>query len=176
MKKVVSGWLLAALLLLPVVPARAAGLDLAPYRGKVVYLDFWASWCSPCLQSFPWMKTMQESYGAEGLVILAVNVDRQREAADTFLSRTSPNFKVIYDAENKLFEHYQLIGMPTALLFDRQGVLRTRHVGWHADKRADYEAEIRSLLREKTRQAVASGASAASSANRGSSAIPWSAR
>lgn len=151
MKKLLHRWLLAAILLVPAGAARAEGIDLAPYRGKVVYVDFWASWCSPCLQSFPWMKTMQESYGPEGLVILAVNVDRQREAAEAFLRRTSPNFAVIYDAENKLFEHYQLLGMPTALLFDRQGVLRTRHVGWRAEQRAAYEAEIQALLREKAR-------------------------
>lgn len=151
MKILLRACLLAAILLLPAVAARAEGLDLAPYRGKVVYVDFWASWCSPCLQSFPWMKTIQESYRAEGLVILAVNVDHQREAADAFLRRTTPNFPVIYDAGNKLFDHYQLLGMPTALLFDRQGVLRTRHVGWRAEQRADYEAEIKALLREKAR-------------------------
>lgn len=161
MKRRLCVGLLAAILLLPAIAVRAEGLDLAPYRGKVVYLDFWASWCSPCLQSFPWMKTMQDKHGAEGLVIVAVNVDRQREAADAFLRRTSPNFQIIYDADNKLFDHYQLIGMPTALLFDRQGVLRTRHVGWRADQRAAYEAEIKALLREKTGQARPVGVKAA---------------
>lgn len=160
MKKLLYGGLLAAILLLPACAARAEGLDLGPYRGKVVYLDFWASWCSPCLQSFPWMKTMQDAYGAEGLVIVAVNVDLQRAAADAFLRRTTPNFAVIYDADNKLFDHYQLIGMPTALLFDRQGVLRARHVGWRAEQRAAYEAEIKALLREKPGQATPAGVKA----------------
>lgn len=163
MKKLRRVFLLA-ILLLPTVVLRAEGLDLAPYRGKVVYLDFWASWCSPCLQSFPWMKTMQDSHGAEGLVIVAVNVDHQREAADAFLRRTSPNFQIVYDAENKLFNHYQLLGMPTALLFDRQGVLRTRHVGWRADQRAAYEAEIKALLREKPGQAKPAGVKASAAA------------
>lgn len=164
MKILLRACLLVGTLLLPTVPARAEGLDLAPYRGKVVYVDFWASWCSPCLQSFPWMKTMQDTYGAEGLVILAVNVDHQREAADAFLRRTSPNFAVIYDAESKLFNHYQLIGMPTALLFDRQGILRTRHVGWRAEQRATYEAEIKALLRDKPGQATPAGVRAAAPA------------
>lgn len=164
MMKLLRLCLLAAILLLPTVALRAEGLDLAPYRGKVVYLDFWASWCSPCLQSFPWMKTMQDSYGAEGLVIVAVNVDRQRDAADAFLRRTAPNFQIIYDPENKLFDHYQLLGMPTALLFDRQGVLRTRHVGWRADQRAAYEAEIKALLREKPGQAKPAGVKASAAA------------
>lgn len=164
MKRLRRAFLLAAILLIPGVAARAEGLDLGPYRGKVVYLDFWASWCSPCLQSFPWMKTMQEAYGAEGLVIVAVNVDHQRAAADAFLRRTSPNFQIIYDAENKLFEHYQLLGMPTALLFDRQGVLRTRHVGWRADRRAAYEAEIKALLREKPGHTTPAGVKASAAA------------
>lgn len=164
MKTVRRACLLAAILLVSAFAARAEGIDLGPYRGKVVYVDFWASWCSPCLQSFPWMKTMQGSHGKEGLVILAVNVDRQREAAEAFLGKTQPNFPVIYDAENKLFDHYQLIGMPTALLFDRQGVLRTRHVGWRAEQRAEYEAEIKALLREKPGQAQPAGVQAAAAA------------
>lgn len=134
--------------------AGAQGFELGAYRGKVVYLDFWASWCPPCLQSFPWMKAMQAKYGPDGLVIVAVNVDRQREAADAFLAKTAPNFTITYDPDNKLFEAYQLIGMPTALLFDRQGVLRTRHVGWRADQRDAYEGEISALLREKSPKAT----------------------
>ena len=142
-------YLLAITLLLAPLVGRADELDLGAYRGKVVYLDFWASWCPPCLQSFPWMKKMQDAYGRDGLVIIAVNVDRERAPADAFLLKTSPNFKVIYDPDNKLFEKYQLIGMPTAILFDRKGEIKTRHVGWRAEQRDAYELEIRTLLQEK---------------------------
>lgn len=140
---------LAALLLLPWLAVAAEGFDPAAYRGKVVYLDFWASWCPPCLQSFPWMKKMQDTYGREGLVVIAVNVDHDRQAAEAFMKKTTPNFKVVYDSENKLFDAYQLIGMPTAILFDREGKQRTRHVGWKPADSASYEASIKALLREK---------------------------
>ena len=150
MKTKVRYGLIAAFFIWPLL-VRAEGFDPTPYRGKVVYLDFWASWCSPCLQSFPWMNAMQAKYGKAGLVIIAVNVDRQRQAADAFLHKTSPNFTVTYDPDNTLFEAHQLIGMPTALIFDRRGVLRSRHVGWSAEQRETYEAEIRALLREKVR-------------------------
>lgn len=149
MKAIKRRILLSALLLLPALAMAAEGFDLAAYRGKVVYLDFWASWCSPCLQSFPWMKQVQERHGRDGLVIVAVNVDHDRQAADAFVKKTAPNFKLVYDSENKLFDSYRLLGMPTAILFDRSGKERSRHVGWRAEDRASYEAAIQSLLREK---------------------------
>src|SRR5689334_21183120 len=60
-------------------------LDLSPLRGRVVYLDFWASWCAPCRQSFPWMESMQQTYAAQGLSVLAINVDHDRADAERFL-------------------------------------------------------------------------------------------
>lgn len=149
MKAIKRRILLATLLLLPGLATATEIFDPAAYRGKVVYLDFWASWCSPCLQSFPWMKQLQDTFGRDGLVIVAVNVDHERAAADAFLRKTPPNFKVVYDSENKLFESYQLLGMPTAILFDRSGKQRGRHVGWRTEERSSYEAEIKALLREK---------------------------
>ena len=81
---------LRALLVLSVglitsVAQAADGLDLERFRGKVVVVDFWASWCAPCRQSFPWLNEMQAKYGSAGLVVIAVNVDRERAEAERFL-------------------------------------------------------------------------------------------
>src|ERR1700720_2855448 len=81
--------LLACACFLPPFAAHAA-VDLAEFRGSVVYLDFWASWCAPCRQSFPWMQTMQDAYGAEGLRVVAVNVDQYRADAEQFLAKFNP--------------------------------------------------------------------------------------
>ena len=73
-----------------VLPTDAGKIDLTDLKGKVVYLDFWASWCPPCRKSFPWLNEMQRKYGEAGLVVIGVNVDRERKAADAFLEKFSP--------------------------------------------------------------------------------------
>ncbi|MHB8475948.1 MAG: TlpA disulfide reductase family protein [Steroidobacteraceae bacterium] len=87
---------------MPLFTAHAAAVDLAEFRGNVVYLDFWASWCAPCRQSFPWMQTMQDAYGAQGLRVVAVNVDQYRADAERFLAKFHPNFDVRFDPLGEL--------------------------------------------------------------------------
>jgi cytochrome c biogenesis protein CcmG, thiol:disulfide interchange protein DsbE len=145
--------LLLALVLLfaaPVVTHAAdPTLDLAQYRGKVVYLDFWASWCKPCRHSFPWMNSMQQKYAADGLVIVAVNLDEQRADADRFMKETPADFTILYDPEGKLGEQYAIIGMPSSFLIGRDGTVVKSHQGFYDESPAEYEAEIRDLLGKK---------------------------
>ena len=104
-------------------------LDLTAYRGKVVYLDFWASWCVPCRQSFPFMEALQREHGPEGLVVIAVNVDTERSLAAGFLAATPVGFKIVYDPAGKLAEQWQLEGMPTTILIRRNGEGAPPHDG-----------------------------------------------
>jgi thiol-disulfide isomerase/thioredoxin len=138
-------------------PPSFPGLDLAAHRGKVVYIDFWASWCAPCLRSFPWMNAMQEKYRDAGLVIIAVNVDRRREAADDFLSRVPASFELVYDPAGKLASEFDLGGMPCSFLVDRRGILRGDHVGFRGDDAQHLEQRIRSLLEENADESARSG-------------------
>lgn len=121
-------------------------LDLAQYRGKVVYLDFWASWCPPCRQSFPWMNAMQQKYGQQGLVIIAVNVDQHTQDAVKFLKERPAHFRVVYDPQGKLAERYNLIGMPSSFVIGRSGRIRYRDMGFRDSSPKKYEAEIVNLL------------------------------
>src|SRR5689334_24938707 len=89
--------------------------QLAPYEGKIVYLDFWASWCGPCAQSFPWLNQMQEKYGKD-LTIVGVNVDTEAGAADKFLKRHPARFDIVRDPAGTLPELYKIDGMPSSLL------------------------------------------------------------
>lgn len=142
--------LLSLLLALPFAgSALAADLDLAAYKGKVVYVDFWASWCGPCRQSFPWMKAMHEKYGKDGLVIIAVNVDQERKLADAFLAEFNPAFTVLFDDKGALASQFKVQTMPSSYLLDRQGKPRFKHLGFHEAKREQYEKEFQQLLAEQ---------------------------
>ena len=114
---------LLGLLLLGTI-ARAADLDLSAYRGRVVYLDFWASWCGPCKQSFPWMQTMKDTYDRQGLTVIAVNLDMDRADADKFLERFRPTFEGRFDPKGKIAIFYKVQAMPSSVLIDRHGVTR----------------------------------------------------
>lgn len=139
--------LLAASLLCSIT--HAAGLDLSAYRGKVLYVDFWASWCGPCKQSFRWMQAMNDVYRLQGLTVIAVNLDQDRAAADKFLARFHPTFEVRFDPDGVLAESYKVQVMPSSVLIDRQGVTRSTHEGFRPADDAAYEAQIRQLLAEK---------------------------
>lgn len=143
----------AVALLLPVLlaaaPARAAGLDLSAYKGKVVYLDFWASWCTPCLQSFPWMNDLADNFKGRGLVVVAVNLDHHRGLAKAFLQQHPADFHVVFDPDGKLADQFHVETMPTSFLIGRDGKVHYVHSGFYPKKIGDYLAQIRTLLNKK---------------------------
>jgi thiol-disulfide isomerase/thioredoxin len=130
-------------------PARCDPLDLAPYRGKLVYLDFWASWCAPCRQSFPWLSDLVRRYGARNFVVIGVNVDQDREHAERFLNETPANFPIVYDPHGDIATAYKVSGMPSAVLIDRDGRIRFQHNGFSAKRKDLYEEQVQTLLGEK---------------------------
>ena len=98
-----------------------APIDLAAWKGKVVYVDFWASWCGPCRQSFPWMNEMQAKYGAQGLQVVGINLDAKRADADQFLAQLPAKFAVAFDPKADSARRFGVKGMPTSVLVDPQG-------------------------------------------------------
>jgi cytochrome c biogenesis protein CcmG/thiol:disulfide interchange protein DsbE len=142
--------LLVCACLLSITAVRAAPpIDLKDFRGRVVYLDFWASWCAPCLESFPWMQAMQDAYERRGLTVVAVNLDQYRKDADRFLAKFHPNFDVRFDPQGEVAERFKVQGMPTGVLIDRRGVQRFTHVGFRPVDQAVYEGQLRQLLEEQ---------------------------
>lgn len=137
-------------LLMPLAgTAKAADLDLSAYRGKVVYLDFWASWCTPCRLSFPWMNEMQQTYSRNGLVVIGVNVDHDRALADEFLRASGPGFKIVYDPNGTIASQYNFRDMPTSVLIGRDGKVHFTHDGFFPAKEGAYAADIVTLLNQK---------------------------
>jgi thiol-disulfide isomerase/thioredoxin len=133
------------------LPAHAADLDLSAYKGKVVYLDFWASWCTPCRQSFPWLSQIQESNAQRGLVVIAVNVDHDKDLAEKFLQRFSPRFKIVYDPSGEIAHTYGLKDMPTSYVIGRDGKVRFTHAGFYPNQEGTYAAHIEEALNEPSR-------------------------
>jgi len=131
------------------LPAIDGEVDLAKLEGKVVYLDFWASWCDPCRDSFPWMAEMKEKYGTQGLEIVAVNLDKERALADKFLNNLNVNFVVAFDASGESAEKYGLRGMPGSYLIGRDGNIQASHLGFNDKDKAKLEAAIRVLLQQQ---------------------------
>jgi thiol-disulfide isomerase/thioredoxin len=129
--------------------AETAALDLSQWHGHVVLLDFWASWCAPCQESFPWMARMRGKYGERGLVVVAVNVDEDEEAAARFLAEAQGDFVHVKDPEGRIAAAYGLTVMPTSWIIDRVGRPIYRHEGFHPDKTAEYESHIVELLENR---------------------------
>jgi len=119
---------------------------LSDYRGKVIYLDFWASWCAPCRDSFPWMNAMQEKYASQGLEVIAINLDKERTKAKHFLEALPAGFTVAYDPEGAVAEHYQVSVMPSSYLIGRDGTVVGRHRGFHSRDEAKLEQKLIELL------------------------------
>lgn len=121
-------------------------VNLADFKGRVVYLDFWASWCSPCRRSFPWMNEMQARYKQQGLSIVAVSVDPKRDVIDPFIKEMQPNFTVLHDSDGQIAKAYKLVGMPSSFLIDRDGNVVLTHMGFRSKDKDKLEAAIQTLL------------------------------
>ena len=129
----------------------ADALDLAEYRGQVVIVDFWASWCVPCRQSFPWLNAMYDEYSDDGLVILGVNTNDDAAEAQQFLEEFPAKFEIVYDPEGQLAQEFGVVAMPSSFVFSRDGELDTRHLGFLRSRREEYEAVIQRLIAEPGR-------------------------
>jgi thiol-disulfide isomerase/thioredoxin len=129
---------------LPDAAAKTVSLDAL--KGHVVYVDFWASWCGPCRRSFPWMNAMQAKYGARGLEIVAINVDKRRADADRFLAQVPAQFTTLFDPAGATPERFDVKAMPSSILIDADGNVALVEEGFRDERRDALEARIRALL------------------------------
>ncbi len=117
-------------------PLDSYGLEgtLPVVQGKIVLLDFWASWCGPCAKSFPALDLLYKEYRERGVVILGVNVDEKRSGMDKFLEKMPVSFPIVRDAMQKLVGRVNVGSMPTSVLLDRNGRERFRHSGFRGEE------------------------------------------
>jgi thiol-disulfide isomerase/thioredoxin len=138
---------IAIALLCATATARAAPpAELAPVEGRVIWVDFWASWCVPCRRSFPWLNTMHRKYGPQGLQIIAVNLDKDRALADGFLAEVPAQFALRFDPTGALAKQYGVQAMPSSFLIDADGNVLATHAGFRSGETADYERAIQAAL------------------------------
>jgi peroxiredoxin len=123
-------------------------MQLSKYKGSVVMLNFWASWCGPCRTEMPLMDQIYKKYSAAGFVLLGVNVDTDSTDAQKFLSQVPVSFPIAYDRENKVSKIYDVAAMPSTVFIDRKGRVRQLHRGYKPGDENEYLSEIRALIRE----------------------------
>lgn len=155
----VTRFLLCGLVALPLViyaepapqftlPTESGNIQLSDLRGKVVYLDFWATWCAPCRRSFPWFNEMMARYKDKGLVIVAVSMDEDRQDIEKFLKKYPANFNIAYDPHGDVATIYKVMVMPSSYLIDRTGELYLSHAGFLDKDKSPLETAIKTLLKE----------------------------
>jgi thiol-disulfide isomerase/thioredoxin len=128
------------------LPGINGNVQLEEFKGKVVYLDFWASWCLPCKKSFPWMNEMKQNYAEQGFEIIAINLDKERKLADEFLAEVDVNFTIAYDESGQSASLYKLKGMPSSYLIVRDGKVYASHIGFRDKDKLQLEQTIKNLL------------------------------
>lgn len=128
------------------LPAIHGVANLDSLRGRVVLVDFWASWCAPCRGSFPWMASLNERLGPRGLTIVAINLDKERSLAERFLAEHPAPFTVGFDPEGHTAQSYGVRAMPTSFLVDRDGRILLTHAGFDPRKSSELEARIEEAL------------------------------
>ena len=123
-------------------------LRLSEYRGDVVMINFWATWCGPCRQEMPLLDQLYTRYERVGFNLLGVNIDDDSRRAMQMIEELGVNFPVLFDARKEVSKLYDVIAMPSTVILDREGNLRYVHHGYEPGYENDYQDQIRALLKE----------------------------
>jgi len=121
---------------------------LDQFKGQVVMLNFWASWCGPCRQEFPLLDDIYKKYSKLGFTMIGVNVEPDSKAANDWLKQTPVTFPILYDTDSKVSKLYGVAGMPSTVIVDRKGTVRMIHRGYKPGDEQEYLSNIRTLVRE----------------------------
>ena len=127
---------------------RLEGLDgtdvsLSDFGGKVVLINFWATWCAPCRAEVPDLQAAYEAHQSDGLVILGVNVEESRAAVEPFVADFGMTYPVLLDETGDVLKLYRAIGLPMSILIDREGLIQARHIGYLSEAQlGDYLEQV----------------------------------
>jgi peroxiredoxin len=125
-------------------------VSLADFKGRVVMLNFWATWCGPCRQEMPLLESIHRKYSKMGFTLIGVNVEPDSKAAEAWLAKQPPvTFPIVYDIDSKVSKLYKVAGMPSSVIVDRKGTVRVLHRGYKPGDENEYLNHIRALIREQ---------------------------
>lgn len=127
---------------------QATELSLSQLHGQVIYVDFWASWCPPCVKSFPFLNQLQSKLKEKGFQVVGVNLDEELADAKDFLNRYPADFTIAVDSDKQCAKDFNVIAMPSSYLIDRKGVIRKIHHGFRLDEVGEIQAAIERVLAE----------------------------
>lgn len=123
-------------------------LRLAEQRGDIMLINFWASWCGPCIQEMPALDKLAQKYQMLGVQVWGVNVENDNKAALAYLNKVPVGFPVLFDVDNSVSKAFQVEAMPTTVIIDKNGAVRSVHRGYQPGYEKKYENDIKGLLRE----------------------------
>jgi len=123
-------------------------VNLAQFKGQVVMINFWASWCGPCRQEMPILEKLHAKYKPMGFTMVGVNVEPDSKLAVDWLKATPVTFPILFDTKSEVSKLYQVQGMPNTVIIDRKGNLRWLHRGYKPGDENEYLDQIRALVRE----------------------------
>jgi peroxiredoxin len=124
------------------------GYEIRQFRGKVLYVDFWASWCTTCVKSFPFLNDLEREFRDRGLQVLGINVDQKADDAKAFLARHPARFMLAADRSGACPRSFDVHAMPATYLIDRHGVVRYSHYGFRAEQAEQIRSQVNTLLAE----------------------------
>lgn len=128
-------------------PAGASD-SLSQYKGQVVMLNFWATWCGPCQQEMPLLDQIYQQFKPAGFTLLGINVDNEKAPVLKLLARKPVSFPVLLDPKNRVSDEYHVEEMPSTIIIDRKGVIRYVHRGYKPGDENEYQDKIRQLTQE----------------------------
>lgn len=123
-----------------------SSFKLSDYKGDVLYVDFWATWCPPCRKSFPWMEEMHQKYSDLGFKVIAISLDTKRDVIDQFLKTMTTNFVIAHDPDGDSATQFKVKGMPSSYLIDRKGNIQIAHQGFNSKDKSKLETAIKKLI------------------------------
>jgi peroxiredoxin len=121
---------------------------LSQYKGQVVMVNFWATWCGPCQQEMPLLDQMYKKYKPAGFTLIGVNVDKDAPPVKELMARKPVSFPVLLDPANQVSKAYHVDEMPSSVIIDRKGEIRYIHRGYRPGDENEYQDRIRQLIRE----------------------------
>ena len=135
------------------LPAEGGGtLSLESYKGKIVLLDFWASWCPPCRKELPVLQSVYKEFKDRGVVLIGISCDQDKEKGEAFVKENKLDFPIGYDSEGEVGKMYKVTSLPTLFILDREGTIQKVHIGMPPDLETLLKKELEAFLDRKADQ------------------------